>query len=83
MRLDDLIAILRRCAGVDERVVLDDTIIDTEFDALGYDSVALLEVTSEIERTLGIQLGDEAIGVTTTPRQVLTLVADHRAARGA
>ncbi|MFI9507902.1 acyl carrier protein [Nocardia sp. NPDC052566] len=78
MVLNELIAILRRCAGVDEQVVLDDTIADTDFDTLGYDSIALLEVTSDIERTYGIKLADDAIAVTTTPREVLTLVAGEQ-----
>ncbi|MEV0247548.1 acyl carrier protein [Nocardia sp. NPDC050712] len=81
MGLNELIAVLRRCAGVDDEVVLDDTIIDTEFDALGYDSVALLEVTSDLERTYGIKLGDDAIDATSTPREVLSLVADRGGAK--
>ncbi|GAB2678771.1 acyl carrier protein [Nocardia goodfellowii] len=81
MGLSELIAILRRCAGVDDQVVLDDTIIDTDFDALGYDSIALLEVTSDLERTYSIKLGDDAIAATSTPREVLSLVADHRGER--
>ncbi|QIS11282.1 acyl carrier protein [Nocardia arthritidis] len=79
MRLDELIAILRRCAGADEDVVLDDTIVDTDFESLGYDSIALLEVTSDIERSQHIELGDDAIKVTTTPREVLALVAERGA----
>ncbi|WP_225731414.1 MULTISPECIES: acyl carrier protein [unclassified Nocardia] len=79
MRLDELIAILRRCAGADENVVLDDTIADTDFESLGYDSIALLEVTSDIERSQHIKLGDDAIKVTTTPREVLALVSERGA----
>ncbi|MEV6278915.1 acyl carrier protein [Nocardia sp. NPDC051832] len=81
MGLNELIAILRRCAGVDDQVVLDDTIVDTDFDALGYDSVALLEVTSDIERTCGIKLGDDAIGTDSTPREVLALISATSTAR--
>ncbi|WP_024806280.1 acyl carrier protein [Nocardia sp. BMG51109] len=77
MRLEELIVILRRCAGVDENVVLDDAIADTDFENLGYDSIALLEVTSDIERTFGIKLADDAIEVTSTPRDVLKLVSEQ------
>jgi minimal PKS acyl carrier protein len=72
--LDDLRIILREEAGTAESVDLDGDILDTEFDALGYESLALLETGGRIERTFGVALDDDALTATTTPRLLLQTV---------
>jgi act minimal PKS acyl carrier protein len=70
-KLDDLIRILCQASGTPEGVDLNGDILDTEFEALGYDSLALLETASRIEREYGIQLNEP---VCPTPRAFLEAV---------
>ncbi|HEX6970550.1 MAG TPA: acyl carrier protein [Micromonosporaceae bacterium] len=74
LTIDDLKRILRECAGADEQVDLDGDILDTEFIDLGYDSLAMLETSSRIEREYGIKLDDDTVVSATTPRAFLALV---------
>ncbi|MDQ2835914.1 MAG: acyl carrier protein [Actinomycetota bacterium] len=72
--LDDLIRILREGAGADEQIDLSSDISDTSFSDLGYDSLALLETNSRIERELGITLADAVLFEAETPRDLLDVV---------
>lgn len=79
--LDDLRRILREGAGADESVDLDGEILDTGFEELGYESLALLETGGRIEREYGITLDDDVLGEVTTPRALIDVVnADLAAA---
>ncbi|MFC3979715.1 acyl carrier protein [Streptosporangium jomthongense] len=75
--VDDLRRILREGAGADEAVDLDNDILDRRFDELGYESIALLETGSRIEREYGIRLDDEALGEVRTPRALIDLVNEQ------
>lgn len=72
--LDDLRRILREGAGADENVDLDGEILDTEFDELGYDSLALLETASRISREYAITMDDDVVLAARTPREFITVV---------
>jgi act minimal PKS acyl carrier protein len=72
--IEDLKRILRESAGADENVDLDDEILDIDFDALGYDSLALLETAARITREYGVTLDDEAVTSARTPRRFLGVV---------
>ncbi|MEV7415192.1 acyl carrier protein [Streptomyces sp. NPDC089919] len=72
--LDDLKRILLEAAGVAEGIDLDGDILDTEFDVLGYESLALLEAGSLIEREYGISLDEEAVNDAHTPRAFIEVV---------
>jgi minimal PKS acyl carrier protein len=72
--VEDLKRILRESAGVDEYVDLEGEILDTDFDALGYDSLALLETAARISREYGVTLDDEAVTSARTPRRFLKFV---------
>jgi act minimal PKS acyl carrier protein len=76
----DLKRILLESAGADESVDLGGDISDTEFEALGYDSLALLETCSRIERAFGITLDDMVLTDATTPRALIEAVNEHIAA---
>lgn len=78
MTADDLLAIFRKCAGANEGVILDGNALDLAFDELGYDSLALLEVTGHLQRDLGISLPDDVVQAAGTPRELLALVNDSR-----
>jgi act minimal PKS acyl carrier protein len=72
--LQDLRRILRECAGAEDGVNLDGEILDTDFDLLGYDSLALMETAARIARDYGIRIGDDALTAATTPRRLLDLL---------
>ncbi|MCZ0210874.1 acyl carrier protein [Streptomyces achromogenes] len=73
--VDDLKRILLEGAGADESVDLDSAdFLDSEFEALGYESLALLETGGRIEREFGITLDDTALTDATTPRALIEVV---------
>jgi act minimal PKS acyl carrier protein len=72
--LDDLRRILLEAAGEEEGVDLTGDIIDTEFSALGYESLALLETGSRIEREYDVSLEDSALTDAVTPRGLIDIV---------
>jgi minimal PKS acyl carrier protein len=75
--IDDLKRILLEGAGTDEGVDLHGDILDTRFDDLGYESLAMLETSSRIEREYGITLDDTAVTDAETPRALLVVVNGH------
>lgn len=72
--LDDLRRLLRQSAGAEEGVDLDGDILDTPFDQLGYESLALLETAGAIEREYRITLDESVFAEATTPRAFIGLV---------
>ncbi|MFF3333591.1 acyl carrier protein [Streptomyces sp. NPDC002888] len=70
----DLKRILLEGAGADENVDLDSDILDTGFESLGYESLALLETAGRIEREYGITLDDEVFVDHPTPRALVAAV---------
>ncbi|MET9608674.1 acyl carrier protein [Streptomyces sp. NPDC006512] len=68
---EDLKRILLEGAGADEGVDLDGDVLDTDFEALGYESLALLETGGRIEREFGITLDDDVFADHTTPRSLV------------
>jgi act minimal PKS acyl carrier protein len=75
--LDDLKRILREGAGADEDVDLDGEILDVEFEQLGYESLALLETYSRIEREYGVTLEESAVADANTPEALIQVVNRH------
>ena len=80
LTLDDLTRILRTAAGEPADADLDGDILDLTFDLLGYDSVALLETASRIERQFGVTLDDTTLSGGETPRALLAAVNSQLAA---
>jgi len=74
LTMTDLTELLRACAGDAEHADLDGDVLDETFADLGYDSLALLELSGQIKQRYGVALPDDAARVTATPRQFLALV---------
>ncbi|ROQ66591.1 act minimal PKS acyl carrier protein [Streptomyces sp. 840.1] len=72
--LADLKQILLEAAGAAEDVDFDGDVLDTHFDALGYESLALLETAGRIERAYDIALGDDVLTKAETPRALIDVV---------
>lgn len=70
--LDDLKPILIASAGEGEG--LDGDVLDTHFEELGYESLALLETGGRIEREYRIRLDDEVLAEAVTPRALIDAV---------
>ncbi|MER7411405.1 MULTISPECIES: phosphopantetheine-binding protein [Streptomyces] len=79
--LSALTALLHEAAGGGNELGEDD--LDTLFLDLGYDSLALLQVTGVIERDYDVTLEEEAVDEAETPRQFLDLVNGALAGRAA
>lgn len=77
--LADLTRMLRESAGEEEGIDLDGDVLDTPFLELGYDSLALLQVIGEIQRTYGISVPDDAVVDAETPRALLELINSGQA----
>ncbi|MFH7597480.1 acyl carrier protein [Streptomyces racemochromogenes] len=70
----DLKRILLEGAGADEEIDLDGDILDVDFESLGYESLALLETGSRIEREFDITLDDDIFADNSTPRSLVEAV---------
>jgi len=79
MTIDDVLRILKECAGEGENLDRGDALLDTTFEEMGYDSLALMETAARIEHDYGVAIPDEEITEIETPRALLTLVNDTMA----
>lgn len=52
-------------------------VLDTHFSELGYDSLAMLELSGRVQRDFGISLPDESIHHMETPRQALKYINEQ------
>lgn len=71
--ITDLRRILVEAAGESEGADLDAATLDSDFVELGYESLALLETGSRIEREFGVEL-DDALLDSATPRILIDAV---------
>ncbi|MFG2371941.1 acyl carrier protein [Streptomyces sp. NPDC048504] len=74
LSLEGLVSTIRRCAGDSDVAGLDGGILDVSYQDLGYDSVAVLEIFAELGSEHGIEISDEEVFETRTPRATLDLV---------
>ncbi|MEV7616917.1 acyl carrier protein [Streptomyces sp. NPDC089799] len=72
--IEDLKRILLEGAGAEEGVDLDGNILDSDFEELGYESLALLETGGRIEREFGISLDDDVFSEHRTPRTLVEAI---------
>lgn len=72
--MDDLVRVMRAAAGEDELVNLEEKVLQCGFDELGYDSLAVMETASRVEREYGVTLDEEAMSEVETPTQFVDLV---------
>jgi acyl carrier protein len=53
--------------------------LDTPFDEIGYDSLALLEVSARVQQMSGVKIPDDAVHEMKTPRKALTYLNERLA----
>ncbi|MFJ1974882.1 acyl carrier protein [Streptomyces sp. NPDC087903] len=75
--LAELGELLLECVGAPEEGMAfeGDEALGTPFLEFGYDSLALLQVTSVINRKYGIVLDDDAVAEAETPQMLLKMIA--------
>lgn len=75
MTPDSLAELLRKAAGEGEgNFALNSDNLEAPFADLGYDSLAMLEVTGMVEREYQVNLSDDTVHQAETPQQFLDLV---------
>ncbi|MGA5299721.1 acyl carrier protein [Nucisporomicrobium flavum] len=74
LTIADLAELLRSTTGSGEKVTDYGAFAQTEFAELGYDSLALLEAASRLQREHGVTLSDLEISELHTPGELLALV---------
>ncbi|HEY0168621.1 MAG TPA: acyl carrier protein [Jatrophihabitans sp.] len=74
LTLDRLRMIMRDCAGENEAIDLNGDIGEVTFMDLGYDSLALLETASRLEREFDVSLEDDSVSEEETPNALIELV---------
>jgi act minimal PKS acyl carrier protein len=79
--LDDLRRIMRESAGADESVDLDGDIAAVPFEELGYDSLALLEMSAVVRQEFDVVVPDGALEHSKTPQDAVDLINQLVAAR--
>ncbi|MEZ0095628.1 acyl carrier protein [Streptacidiphilus sp. EB129] len=72
--IDDLFRVFAEGAGRVELGQLVSDLMDTPFSVIGYDSLAMLETASRLEREYGVTLSDADVNDAKTPRLLLQLV---------
>jgi len=77
----DLARILRAAAGEDAALDLDADILQLSFADLGYDSLAVMETSSRVERELGVLLPEEEMSDIKTPVQFIAFVNEQLSAK--
>jgi act minimal PKS acyl carrier protein len=74
LTLEALIDLFNQCNGDEDPVEPTPDVLDIAFDALGYDSLTLLNGISKLERQYAIELPETVTAEAKTPRELLALV---------
>jgi act minimal PKS acyl carrier protein len=74
MTITALRRILVECAGGEELAELDGDIAAVNFEQLGYDSLALIETASRIQRDFGVIIPEELLIDVKTPQELIDIV---------
>jgi|RhiMethySRZTD1v2_1073278.scaffolds.fasta_scaffold4218198_2 minimal PKS acyl carrier protein len=75
--LDELRELMQACAGVEDDIDLSADIDDIEFEELGYDSLAVLEVASHVQRKYSVPMPDECVEYMKTPRLAVEYINEQ------
>ncbi|MER6270883.1 acyl carrier protein [Streptomyces sp. 900105755] len=81
--VDEIRRVIVASAGASESGVSDADFADTTFDALGYESLALMETATAIESEFGVLIPDELLFEARTPRELAELVRSAKEAAAA
>ncbi|WP_433684093.1 acyl carrier protein [Nocardia sp. CA-119907] len=74
MTITELRRILVECAGGEDIAELGGDIATVDFEQLGYDSLALIETASRIQRDFGVTIPEEQLIDVKTPQELVDIV---------
>jgi minimal PKS acyl carrier protein len=74
LTLSDLLRVLADCAGDVGDVDLTGDAGHRSFEAIGYDSLALMEMAARLKQEHGIELTDQVIADAETPADLLKVI---------
>lgn len=77
----DLMRIIKVAAGEDDGLRLEEKVLDRTFEDLGYDSLAIMETASLIEREFKVILPEETVSEIETPEAFIALVNEQLSAK--
>ncbi|MFL6141122.1 MAG: acyl carrier protein [Labedaea sp.] len=75
--LSQLLEVMRSCAGVEDGVEIDASKADVEFEELGYDSLAVLEIAAQVQRQYGVPMPDECVEHMHTPSEAVNFILEQ------
>jgi act minimal PKS acyl carrier protein len=73
----DLTRIIRAAAGEDEELDLDSNVLELSFADLGYDSLAVMETASRVEREFDVLLPEAEMSDIETPKEFIAFVNEQ------
>ncbi|OON82579.1 acyl carrier protein [Streptomyces tsukubensis] len=74
LTIESLRTILVEVAGQDDSFDADTDIATLTFDELGYDSLALMELASTVEKRFGVEIDEEELAKLATPGDLVLFV---------
>lgn len=80
--LPELLRIMRECAGEDESVSSRSDVAETDFAALGYDSLALMETATKVEQEYHVTIAEEQLASVRTPAEFIHVVNEQLVGQG-
>jgi act minimal PKS acyl carrier protein len=72
--VDDLKRILHQAAGAGDEMGPDSAVLDSTFENLGFESLALLETSALIQREFGVRIEESTLAEDLTPRVLIESV---------
>lgn len=72
--VESVAAVLREAAGDDDDVQLDEASFQEPLTDLGFDSLAILEVTALVKREFGVAISDDEMETVRTPADLLARI---------
>lgn len=82
LSLDELKGIMQSCAGADETVDLTPEGAETSFEELGFDSLAVIEVTTRLAQRFDIHIPDSETSTLDSPARLVDYVNGRLRAEG-
>lgn len=66
--------VIRSCVGTEGIRTFDDTMLNTAWDDLGLDSLAVYEIVTRLQDELSVAIPDERVDSLRTPGQMISFV---------
>lgn len=75
--VDELLEITQTVVGEDEELMIDESILDTSFDKLNFDSLNVIAVKAKLEQNHGFRFPEGLNYALVTPRELISIANDQ------